>query len=109
MAGARCGFATVDIIAGCHCLDGTATHSHLRELGIAAAHGCAGRTAEPVAGLCMLAATSRVGMRENKERAMLAFLCLEASQPGRKCYRLALGVFIPPEVASVVILLSRLF
>jgi hypothetical protein len=44
-----------------------------------------------------------------KESHMLAFLCLEASQPGRRCYRLALGVFIPSGLASVVIILSRLF
>jgi hypothetical protein len=48
-------------------------------------------------------------MREKKEKAMLAFLSLEASQPGRRCYRLALGVFIPSGLASVVLMLSRLF
>ncbi len=40
---------------------------------------------------------------------MMAFLILEASQPGRKSYRLAMGVFIPPAMASVVLMLLRLF
>jgi hypothetical protein len=40
---------------------------------------------------------------------MLAFFSLEASQPGRSSYRLALGVYVPPGLASMVLLLSRLF
>ena len=48
-------------------------------------------------------------MHEYKEQAMMAFLVLEASQPGRSCYRLSLGVMIPPGMASVVLLLLRLF
>lgn len=40
---------------------------------------------------------------------MLVSLCLEASQPGRSSYRLAVGVYIPLGLSSVLTLLSRLF
>jgi len=48
-------------------------------------------------------------MHEYKGEAMTALLILEASQPGRSCYRLSLGVFIPPGLVSAVLLLFRLF
>lgn len=47
--------------------------------------------------------------REKGEGQMMAFLCLEASQPGRSSYRLALGLYVPPGMASVLLLLLRLF
>jgi hypothetical protein len=37
------------------------------------------------------------------------FLFLEASQPCGKSYRLGLGCFVHPKLASMVILLLRLF
>jgi len=40
---------------------------------------------------------------------MVAFFYLEASQPCGRCYRLALGCVFYPQVASVIVLLSRLF
>jgi hypothetical protein len=39
---------------------------------------------------------------------MMAFVQLEASQPGGKTYRLSFGVFLP-QLASMVVLFSRLF
>jgi hypothetical protein len=40
---------------------------------------------------------------------MCAFLFLEASQPCGATYRLALGYFVHPNLASMVAALSRLF
>jgi hypothetical protein len=40
---------------------------------------------------------------------MGVFLFLEASQPCGRTYRLGLGCFIPPNLASMMILLVRLF
>ena len=40
---------------------------------------------------------------------MLVFFYLEASQPCRTSYRLGLGWFIPPKLASMVVMLVRLF
>ena len=40
---------------------------------------------------------------------MIAFLALEASQSNGSCYRLVIGVKIPSRIASMLILLGRLF
>jgi hypothetical protein len=40
---------------------------------------------------------------------MLVFFCLEASQPDGTKYRLGLGCLVHPRLASMVILLMRLF
>jgi hypothetical protein len=40
---------------------------------------------------------------------MLVFFFLEASQPSGTTYRLGLGCFMPPKLASMVIMLIRLF
>ena len=40
---------------------------------------------------------------------MLVFFYLEASQPNGATYRLGLGCFVPPKLASMVVLLVRLF
>jgi len=40
---------------------------------------------------------------------MLVFLTLEASQPCGTTYRLGLGCFLHPNLASIVAVLSRLF
>jgi hypothetical protein len=39
---------------------------------------------------------------------MLVFLYLEASQSNGNCYRLGLGCFVPPRLASMVVMLVRL-
>jgi hypothetical protein len=39
---------------------------------------------------------------------MLVFLYLEASQPNGATYRLGLGCFVPPKLASMVFPLMRL-
>jgi hypothetical protein len=43
------------------------------------------------------------------ESAMVVFLYLEASQPCGTSYRLGLGCLIHPKLASVIIVLLRLF
>jgi hypothetical protein len=40
---------------------------------------------------------------------MLVFLCLEARQPSGATYRVGLGCFVPPRLASMMVLLIRLF
>jgi hypothetical protein len=40
---------------------------------------------------------------------MGVFLILEASQPSGATYRLGLGCFVPPKLASMVVMLMRLF
>lgn len=40
---------------------------------------------------------------------MLVFLYLEASQPCGTSYRLGLGWVIPPKMASMMVMLVRLF
>jgi len=40
---------------------------------------------------------------------VFAFLALEASQSNGSYYRLVVGVKIPPRIASMLILLGRLF
>jgi hypothetical protein len=39
---------------------------------------------------------------------MFAFFRLEAGQPGSRIYRLEVGVFVSPAIASAVLLLLRL-
>lgn len=40
---------------------------------------------------------------------MLVFLYLEARQPSGATYRLGLGCLVPPKLASMVMMLIRLF
>jgi hypothetical protein len=40
---------------------------------------------------------------------MLVFFYLEASQPSGTSYRLGLGCYVPPKLASMMVLLIRLF
>ena len=40
---------------------------------------------------------------------MFVFLFLEASQPNGAVYRVGLGCLVPPQLASIVLLLFRLF
>jgi len=40
---------------------------------------------------------------------MFVFLVLEASQPSGRSYRLVVGCVLPPTLASMMILLMRLF
>jgi hypothetical protein len=40
---------------------------------------------------------------------MLVFLYLEASQPNGVSYRLGLGCLVPPKLASMMVMLLRLF
>jgi hypothetical protein len=40
---------------------------------------------------------------------MFVFLCLEARQPNGTTYRLGLGCFMPPKLASMVVVLIRVF
>lgn len=40
---------------------------------------------------------------------MGVFLIFEASQPSGACYRLGLGCFVHPKLASMVALIVRLF
>jgi hypothetical protein len=40
---------------------------------------------------------------------MGAFLLFEAKQPSGSHYRLAIGCFLPPNLASAILLLMRLF
>ena len=40
---------------------------------------------------------------------MGVFLFLEASQPSGTIYRLGIGCFVPPNLASMVVMLIRLF
>jgi hypothetical protein len=40
---------------------------------------------------------------------MIVFLYLEATQPSGATYRLGLGCFVPPKLASMVLMLIRLF
>ena len=44
-----------------------------------------------------------------KEEHMLVFFYLEASQPSGATYRMGLGCYVPPKLASMVVLLVRLF
>ena len=46
--------------------------------------------------------------RKREENTMLVFLYLEASEPSGTTYRLGLGCFVPPKLASMVFLLIRL-
>jgi hypothetical protein len=46
---------------------------------------------------------------QGTERHMLVFLYLEASQPCGKSYRLGLGCYLPPQLASMIVMLLRLF
>jgi hypothetical protein len=56
-----------------------------------------------------MAATGRDPRAREKEKQVIAFLALEASKSNGSYYRLVLGVKIPPRVASVIMLLARLF
>jgi hypothetical protein len=40
---------------------------------------------------------------------MFVFLCLEARQPNGAAYRLGLGCYLPPKLASMIVVLLRLF
>lgn len=40
---------------------------------------------------------------------MIVFLTLEASKPSGTHYRLAIGCLVPPNLASMVAVLTRLF
>ena len=40
---------------------------------------------------------------------MLVFLYLEARQPNGVAYHLGLGCFVPPNLASMIVMLLRLF
>ena len=44
-----------------------------------------------------------------KEKQVIAFLALEASQSNGSYYRLVVGVKIPSRIAAMLILLGRLF
>jgi hypothetical protein len=55
-----------------------------------------------------MSATSRDPAQET-EGTMIVFLYLEASRPNGETYRLGLGCLVPPKLASMVVLLIRLF
>jgi len=44
-----------------------------------------------------------------EENTMLVFLYLEARQPNGVAYHLGLGCFVPPNLASMIVMLLRLF
>jgi hypothetical protein len=45
----------------------------------------------------------------DKENMMFVFLWLEARQPSATTYRFGFGWFVPPKLASMVVMLIRLF
>jgi hypothetical protein len=59
--------------------------------------------------MCVTLGSPRVTHALEKGGHMLVFLYLEASQPSGATYRIGLGCFVPPKLASMVVLLIRLF
>ncbi len=58
---------------------------------------------------CTKSATVRDPRAIETERHMLVFLYLEASQPCGSRYRLGIGCLLHPKLASMVVMLVRLF
>ena len=61
------------------------------------------------AGLCEMIDYRKGLSQLEKENAMAVFLTLEASQPCGANYRLAIGCFLHPKLASMVIAFMRLY
>ena len=55
-----------------------------------------------------MSATARDPRARDGGAHMIVFFYLEASQPSGATYRMGLGCFVPPKLASMVVLLIRL-